>query len=76
MAIFRITVINQTFQACTDHELDSVEAARKQGIRGALAIGADEVANGKPFFGAEVKLEDGEEVVGRFLVSIGSSPLQ
>lgn len=76
MPTFRITVINQTFRACDNHDLPTVEAARKQGLKGALAIGADEVANGKQFFGAEVRVEDGGEVVDRFVVSIGSSPLQ
>ena len=76
MRTFRITVINEHFRTCNDHELASVEAARKQGIKAALAIGADEVNSGKPFFGAEVRIEDGDEKFGRFVVSVGVSPLQ
>lgn len=33
--------------------------ALKQGIKSAIAIASDEVSSGKPFFGAEVKLEQG-----------------
>jgi hypothetical protein len=76
MPTYRITVTNQTFRSSNEHECSSTDAARKQGIRAALAIGSDEVTNGKPFFGAEVRVENGGETVGRFVVSIGSSPLQ
>ena len=76
MTTFRISVVNSTFSAAGDHELSSVEAARKQGIRAALAMGADEVNAGKPFFGAEVRIEDDGKTVSRSLVSIGASPLQ
>ena len=76
MPTFRITVINEKFSATDDHELASRDEAHRHGVKGALAIGADEIWNGKRFFGAEVKIEEGGEVVGRFVVSIGSSPLQ
>jgi hypothetical protein len=76
MPMYRITVVNQTFRASNEHECPSTDAAREHGIRAALAIGSDEVTKGKPFFGAEVRVENGDEILGRFLVSIGSSPLQ
>ena len=76
MPTYRITVVNQTFRASNQHECPSTDAARKHGIRAALAIGSDEVMNGKPFFGAEVQVEQDDEMLGRFIVSIGSSPLQ
>lgn len=76
MPIFRISVVNQTFRASDDHELPSVDAALKQGIKAALAIGSDEVTDGSPFFAAEIRIEDGPETLGRFVVSIGASPLQ
>ncbi|HEX5258696.1 MAG TPA: hypothetical protein VFW35_07935 [Sphingomicrobium sp.] len=76
MPTFRITVINQTFSACDEHELPSFEAARMQGIKAALEIGSDEVANGNPFFAAEVLVADGDETLGRFVVSIGASSIQ
>lgn len=76
MPTFRIIVVNQTFTAADDHELPSVQAARNYGIKAALGIGADEVSGGKPFFGAEVKIEQGDNLLGRFVVSIGASQLQ
>lgn len=76
MPTFRITVTNQTFSASDDHELASLADATRQGIKAALDIGTDEVANGKPFFGAEVHVEEGDETLGKFVVSVGMSPIQ
>ena len=76
MPTFRITVINAEFCASEDRDLPSLEAARKQGIKAALAMGADEVHAGKPFFGAEVCVEADGETVSRSVVSIGASLLQ
>lgn len=75
MQTYRISVINQTFRASDHHELPSFEAARTHGIKAALEIGTEEVMNGSPFFGAEILVEDGEELLGRFVVSIGATPL-
>jgi len=55
MPTFRISVLNETFSARDEHELATATAARNEAIRGALAIGSDEVVKGKQFFGAEVK---------------------
>lgn len=76
MPTFRITVTNQTFQASNDHDLPSLADATRQGIKAALEIGTDEVTNGKSFFGAEVHVEEGEKSLGRFVVSVGMSPIQ
>lgn len=76
MPTYRITVINQTFRACDDHELPSFDAARVEGIKAALDIGSDEVAKGNPFFAAEVVVANGDEMLGRFVVSIGASSIQ
>ena len=76
MPTYRVTVVNQTFTACNDHELPSMEEARRQGISAALAIGADEVSGGQPYFGAEVRIQDGNDTLCRFVVSVGASQLQ
>ena len=76
MPTFRISVVNKTFSACEEHELATAGEARTQGIKGALAIGCDEVAKGKEFFGAEVKVEKDEVLLGRFVVSVGASPIE
>jgi hypothetical protein len=76
MPTFHISVINSNFGASNNHELPTAEAARRLGVKGALGIGADEIGNGKEFFGAEVRIEEGEETVARYVVSVGASPLQ
>jgi hypothetical protein len=76
MPTFLISVLNETFSACEEHELTTATAARDEAIKGALAIGSDEVVKGKQFFGAEVKIEHGDELIGRFVVSVGASPIE
>jgi hypothetical protein len=76
MPTFRISVVNANFRASEEHDLESLEAARKQGIKAALAMGAEEVNAGESFFGAEVRVEDGGETVSRSVVSVGATALQ
>lgn len=76
MPMFRITVINQTFTASEDHDLPSLDEANRTGIKSALTIGLEEVVNGNAYFGAEIRVENGEDTLGRFVVSVGASPLQ
>jgi hypothetical protein len=73
---FRIVIINETISAADDHDLSTAEQAQQEAIKAALQIGTDEIMNGKPFFGAEAKVEHAGEVVKRYVVSIGVSPLQ
>ncbi len=73
--VFRISVVNETFSACEELEFPTASEARTAAIKGALAIGSEEVVNGKEFFGAEVKIEKGDELLRRFVVSIGASPI-
>jgi hypothetical protein len=76
MPLFRISVVNHTMSAQNEQEAPSREEARKQGIKAAIAIGSDEISNGKSFFGAEVLVADGENTLERFIVAIGTSPLR
>jgi hypothetical protein len=48
----------------------------KAAISSALAIAADQVSHGSPFFGAEVTIAQGKEQIGRYLVSVGAAPLK
>jgi hypothetical protein len=73
---FRIIIVNETTSAADDHDLSTAEQAQREAIKAALNIGTDEILNGKPFFGAEAKVEHAGEVVKRYVVSIGVSPLQ
>ena len=75
MPTFRISVINAEFVVRNEHHCATIEAAREEAIRGALQIGTDEIIGGKGFFGAEVVVEDDGQIIDRFVVAIGSSPL-
>jgi hypothetical protein len=53
--------------------------SRKRGKRQSeqqLRIAADQVSHGNPFFGAEVTLHEGNKRVGRYVVSVGATPLK
>ena len=50
--------------------------ALKQGIKSAIAIASDEVSSGKPFFGAEVKREQGNKELIRYVVAVGASRIK
>ncbi|MFL6740885.1 MAG: hypothetical protein ACJ8EI_03100 [Sphingomicrobium sp.] len=76
MPPFRISVINQHSASSDEHHLSTEEEAEREAIKAALQIGTDEVIKGKPFFGAEAKVERDGQLVGRFVVSIGVSPLR
>jgi hypothetical protein len=76
MPTFRVTVLNETFESCNQHEASTVSDAYQRAIKGALEIGIEEISKGKSFFGAEVKVESGDVLVGRYVVSVGASPLQ
>jgi hypothetical protein len=68
MPVFRVTVVIETFNSSNHHEAATTNEAFQHAIKGALDIGVEEVCNGKPFFGAEVKVEKGDELVRRFVV--------
>lgn len=76
MPRFRIRVINTDFDNSNEIDRSSVDEARAEALKSALQIGVDEVCNGTPFFGAEVRVEDGGEVVDRLVVAVGVSPLR
>lgn len=76
MPTFTIDVVNETFSSSNNHEGPSLDAAKVQALKAALEIGAEEIIGGKQFFAAEVKIGSADETVGRFVVSIGTSPLQ
>lgn len=76
MPIYTISVANSEFRVSNDHETRSLEEVHRLALKGGLEMGLEEVASGKPFFGAEVTILEDSRVVDRFLVSIGTSPLQ
>lgn len=76
MPTYSIRIINKDFAACEPVDVENEEAARSQGLKGALQIGVEEVCQGKPFFAAEVSIENAEKTIERMMVAIGTSPLQ
>jgi hypothetical protein len=76
MPTFRIRITNRDFESYCDANAHDPVAVRSEAIRSALSIGSDEVCGGKPFFGAEVIIENGRESVERLVIAIGASPLR
>ena len=77
MPKYCIRVVNRNFATSTDSELSNMEAARSDGLKGALQIGVQEIYEGKTsFFAAEVTIENDHEPTERMMVAIGTSPLQ
>jgi hypothetical protein len=76
MPKYRLTIINEHFSHSGEQESrDNIEAW-KTAIASAIAIAADQVSHGQPFFGAEVMLEKDDERIGRYVVSVGATPLK
>lgn len=76
MAKFRIRVTNTEFDDSNEIEQPSADKARAYALKGALQVGVDEVCNGTPFFCAEIRIENGDELLERLVVALGVSPLR
>ena len=50
--------------------------AWQEAFKSAIMIASDQVSHGAPFFGAEVRLEKGKTLVGRYIVSVGATALK
>jgi hypothetical protein len=73
---YTVTIVNEHFSQSGEHEArDNIEAW-KSAISSAITIAADQVSHGNPFFGAEVTVSQGKEQLGRYLVSVGATPLK
>jgi hypothetical protein len=76
MPTYRVAIVNEHFSQEGEQEArDKVEVWRKA-IASAIAIGGDQVSHGNPFFGAEVTIEEGNRKIGRYVVSVGATPLK
>lgn len=76
MPTYGISVVNEEFTSHDEIECADQEAARKHAIAGALAVGAEQVAAGKAYFGAQVIIHlDGKELA-QFVVSLGATPIK
>jgi hypothetical protein len=76
MSTYTVTIVNEHFSQTGEQEAaDNIEVW-KAAISSAIAIAADQVSHGSPFFGAEVTIAQGNEQIGRYLVSVGAAPLK
>ena len=56
MPTYRVSIVNEHFIASEEQEAADVVNAWQKAIGSAIAIAADQVSHGNPFFGAEVTL--------------------
>lgn len=76
MAKYQIKIVNEHFSDEGEIEAPSVVTAWQKALASAITIAADQVRHGAPFFGAEVTLNDGNTQMGRYVVSVGATPLK
>ncbi|MES2120228.1 MAG: hypothetical protein V4513_06575 [Pseudomonadota bacterium] len=76
MPTYRLSIINEHFSQSGDHEASDPVDAWQKAIKAAVDIAKDQVSHGNPFFGAEVRLEEGNKLIGRYVVSVGATPLK
>jgi hypothetical protein len=75
MPKYRITIVNEHFSQSAEQAAPDVIEAWQKAIGSAIAIAADQVSHGNPFFGAEVTLDEGNKRIGRYVVAVGATPL-
>jgi hypothetical protein len=76
MPTYRVSIVNEHFSQSAEQDASDVMAARQKAIASVLAIAADQVSHGDPFFGAVVTLEESDKQIGRYVVGVGVSPLK
>jgi hypothetical protein len=76
MPTSRIRITNKDFESSCEANASSPEGVREEALRAALHIGTDEICAGKPFFGAEVTIENEHGPGERLVIAIGASPLR
>jgi hypothetical protein len=76
MPTYRVSIVNEHFSSSEEQEAPDVVKAWQKAIGSAVTIAADQVSHGNPFFGAEVTLAEGNKKLGRYVVSVGATPLK
>ena len=74
MPNFHIKVVNEEFSVSEERNLPDAAAAREEALRGAIAIGVDQLCDGARLFGAEVSVDEDDGEIRRFVVTVGASP--
>ena len=73
---YRVSIVNEHFSQSGDQEAADDVRIWQKAIASAITIAADQVSHGSPFFGAEVIIAKGNKQIGRYVVSVGASPLK
>ena len=76
MPTYQVTIVNEHFSSSEKQDSPDASKAWQAAIRSAITIAADQVAHGSPFFGAEVTVDQGNKRIGRYVVSVGATPLK
>lgn len=76
MTTYRLEILNEHFAQSGELEAADVSKAWQEAMTSAITIAADQVSHGNPFFGAEVTLLEGNTQIGRYVVSVGATPLK
>ena len=76
MPKYTVTIVNEHFSQTGEQDSPDNVSVWKAAISTAITIAADQVSHGNPFFGAEVTVRQGKEQIGRYLVSVGATPLK
>jgi len=76
MPTYSINIVNEHFTQSAELEAPEVSKAWQNAIASAIAIASEQVSHGNPFFGAEVTLAEGNKQIGRYVVSVGATPLK
>lgn len=75
MPSYTVTIVNEHFSQTGEQESSDNITAWQTAIASTITIAAEQVSHGNPFFGAEVTITQGNEKIGRYLVSVGATPL-
>ena len=76
MPTYRLSIINEHFSDTANLKAKDELRAWQEAIKTAITIAADQVSHGSPFFGAEIRLAQGKTLAGRYVVSVGATPLK
>lgn len=76
MPTFQLEIVNEHLVQSGELQAPDVSGAWKKAVESAITIAADQVSHGNSFFGAEITLAEGDKHIGRYVVSVGATPLK